>query len=184
MQKSMAYDHPTYIARKDAQLGATAAGAAALSEKFVAFTALTIFAVVANIIATGSSTYGPGWNGTATVAKAVGAQTFSVIRVMNTALPGVTPSLSTATYGPFIASLYDGTSTNTQTNSSKPGFSNYVQLSGTATTGTAQAGASAADGGFNVNQGDVLYVVQGSDATATAAYALEYGVTPLASVTN
>lgn len=183
-QKSMSYDHPAYLARNCAQLGLTAAGAGATTEKFIACQANTIYSVMCTVVASGTSTYGPGWNGTATVAKAVGAQTFSVIRVLNTAAPGATPALSTATYGPFISSLFDGTLTNTQTNSSKPGYSNYVQLSGTATTGTAQAGAAAADGGIQVNAGDQVYVVQGTDATFTAVYSLEFSITPLASITN
>jgi hypothetical protein len=182
--KSMGYDHATYITRVAANLGATTAGAAAVSAKFVAFTALNIFAVAATAVAMGSSTYASMWNGTATIATGVGAQTFSVIRTMNNAAAGASPSLSTATYGPFMLSLYNGTATATQTNSALPGFVNYVQLYGTATTGTAQAGSAAANGGIAVNQGDTLYVVQGSDATATACYSLEYSVTPLAAVSN
>lgn len=181
--KNMAYDHPTYITRNAVVLGSTTAGANATTSKFVAWSALQIFAVQANCVATGSSTYSTLWNGTATIAQAVGAQTFSVIRVMNTAAVGANPSLSTATYGPFLLSNYNGTATATQTQSSLPGFANYIPLYGTATTGTAQQYAAASTGGFSVNQGDALWVVQGTDATATGAYVLEYAVQPLANVT-
>lgn len=181
--RNMSYDHPAYVARLTHSLGAVAAGASAVTGKFIAFTAMNIFAVVATAVATGTSTYASQWNGTATIATSVGGQTYSVIRITNNAALGATPSLSTATYGPFALSLFDGTTTNTQTNSAKPGFTNVVPLYGTATTGTAQAGSAAAQGGFNINQGDQLYVVQGTDATAVGAYALEYGITPLSSVT-
>lgn len=184
--RNMAYDHPTYITRQAVQLGATTAGASAQTEKFAAFTNLTIFACTATVLATGTSTYASLWNGTATIATGVGAQTWALIRVFNTATAGATPATGTATYGPYMLSLFDGTTTNTQTNSAKPFFTNYVQLyntSGTA-TGAVQAGTNSGNGGFQVNAGDLLYVVQGTDATATATYQLEFQVTPLASVSN
>lgn len=180
--KNMAYDNATYVTRQVAGLGATTAGASATSAKFIAFTALNIFSVTATAVAMGSSTYSALWNGTATVPVSVGGQTFSVIRLMNNAAAGVAPSLSTATYGPFSLSLYNGSATTT--NSAAPGFTNVVALSGTGTTGSLQTGSNTASGGFTVNQGDQLYVVQGTDATATAGYALEFSVTPLANVTN
>ena len=182
--KNMSYDHPAYQVRLAHNLGLTAAGASALTNKFCAFTSLLIQSVTASIVATGTSTYASMWNGTATVATGVGAQTFAVIRITNTAAAGATPSLSTATYGPFMASLFDGTTTNTQTNSAKPGFSNNVALYGTATTGVAQGSiAPTAGGGFSVSQGDLVYVVQGTDATSVANYTLEYSIVPLANVT-
>ena len=184
--RSMAYDHPTYITRQVIPLGATTAGASAATEKFAAFTSLTIFACTASVLATGSSTYASLWNGTATIATGVGAQTWALVRVFNTATAGATPALGTATYGPFMLSLFDGTTTNTQTNSSKPFFTNYVQLYNTngTSTGAVQAGSNSGNGGFVVNAGDIVYVVQGTDATATATYSLEYQVTPLATVSN
>lgn len=182
--RSMGYDHPTYTTRQQAQLGATTAGASAASAKFVAFANLTINALTATTIAMGTSTYASLWNGTATIATAVGAQTAYVYRVINNAAAGASPSLSTATYGPFLLSLYNGTATATQTNSSLPGFTNIVPLYGTGTTGQLQAGSATSTGGFTVNQGDIIYVGQGTDATATAAYALDFNVTPLAAVSN
>lgn len=185
--RNMMYDSPVYVARQMIPLGVTAAGAAAVTSKFIAFANLLVFSITATQIAVGSSTY-TGWNGTATV-TAVGADTFSVIRVFNTNTAlGTSPGLGTATYGPFVSSLYNGTQTGTQTNSSLPGYSVNVPLSGTATgtgtvTGQMQAGSAAATGGFPVNQGDQLYIVRGTDTTATANFALEYAVAPFANVT-
>lgn len=183
--RNMGYDNPTYVARQQLSLGATSAGAAATTSKFIAFANLLIFSITATVTTVGSSTY-TGWNGTATV-TAVGAETFSVIRVFNTASPGVAPVLGTATYGPFVASLYNGTATGTQTNSANAGYTNNVTLSGTSTgtnttTGQMQAGSATATGGFPVNQGDQLFVVQGTDASAVVNYSLEYCVAPLANV--
>lgn len=184
--KNMAYDHPSYITRNVLQLGSTVAGAAAVTEKFTAFTGLTIFSCTAGVLATGTSTYASLWNGTATIATAVGAQTWSLVRVFNTAAAGASPALGTATYGPFVLSLYNGTATATQTNSSLPFFANTVQLYNPTGTGTGQqqAGTNTGNGGLNVNAGDIVYVVQGTDATATASYTLEFQITPLANVSN
>ena len=181
--KNMAYDHPAYINRLAHAFAPAAAGASAVSPKFVAFTALTIFAIAATLVTSGGTSTYTAWNGTATV-TAIGAQTYSLIRIFNTAAAGLTPALGTATYGPFVISKYDGTSTNTQTNSTAAGISGYVQLFNANGTSTAQvqAGTNTGNGGFQVNQGDQLYVVQGTEATAIGAYSLEYGLTPLANV--
>lgn len=170
----MSYDHPSYLARLTHAFGQNAAGASTNFGKFLAFANLTVFAVNVGLITSGTSTY-TQWNGTATV-TAINGDSFNVLRVSNTATAGATPSLSTATYGPFAVSLYNGTSTGTQT--TVAGVSNYIPLSGTATTGQAQAGTATANGGFTVNQGDFLYIVRGTDATAVSAYSLEYAVTP------
>jgi hypothetical protein len=177
--KNMGYDHAAYIARLSHSFGANTAGAAWVTGKFIAFTALTVFAVNATLVTLGSSTH-TAWNGTATTTSILSGQ-YSVIRIMNTAAAGATPALSTATYGPFSIALYNGTATGTQTNAA--GFTNNVALSGTATTGTAQAGSNTATGGFTVNQGDQLYIVGGTDASIVAGFSLEYGVTPLSNVT-
>jgi hypothetical protein len=182
-QANMSYDHPQYLVRQSVGFAALTPGSAATSSKFIAFANLQIKSVTATLTTSGGTSTTTAWNGTATV-TAVGAQTYSVIRIGNIAAAGSTPSLSTATYGPFALSLYNGTSTGTQTNSTATGLTNNVALYGTATTGTAQAGTNNGAGGFSVNQGDQLYIVQGTEATATGAYALEYSVTPLASVTN
>jgi hypothetical protein len=177
--KNMAYDHPGYITRMQHAYPALAAGANGTTSKFVAFTALTIFSITAAVVAVGSSAY-TLWNGTATVTSA-SADTVQLIRIMNNAAPGAAPSMSTATYGPFAVAPYNGTATATQT--SAVGVVLNIPLFGTATTGQAQAGSNTAPGGINVNQGDQIYILRGTDATAITGVAIEYGVQPLANVT-
>lgn len=171
--KSMGYDHAAYLARLSHGYGQNAAGASTNFGKFVAWAGLTIFAVNAVLATAGTSTY-TAWNGTATC-TAINGDSFSLIRVTNTATAGATPALSTSTYGPYALSLYNGTSTATQT--ALAGVSNYIPVSQTG------AAAATAAGGFTVNQGDTLHIVRGTDATAVSAFSIEYGVTPLANVT-
>ena len=157
--------------------------ASGATSKFVAFAAMTVFALCASQVTAGSSTSTATlYNGTATV-TAINVDTVSLIHVMNNAAAGATPSLTTATHGPFAVSLYNGTATGTQTNVA--GFTNIIPLNGTATTGAAQTGAGLAPytGGFSVNQGDQLYIQRGTDASSVLALSLEYGITPLANVT-
>jgi hypothetical protein len=177
--KSMMYDNPAYLARIGHSLGVVAAGSGALTAKFIAWAALTIFSVTATLLTAGTSTY-TLWNGTATVTS-INGQTLNVIRIFNTAAAGAAPAMATATYGPFVIAGYNGTATGTQT--SAIGVTVNVALSGTG-TGAVQAGAAAAAGGFPVTQGDQLYCVTGTDATAVSNYTLEYGIQPLASVTS
>lgn len=174
-QKSMAYDHPAYLVRMSQQFGQNAAGAGSATqfEKFVAYANLTIFSVTAALLTAGTSTY-TAWNGTATC-TAINGDQFSLIRITNTAATGATPALSTTTYGPYAVSLYNGTSTATQTNVA--GFQNNIALSQTG------IGSNTANGGFTVNAGDQLYIQRGTDATAVTAFAMEYAITPLANVT-
>lgn len=172
--KNMAYDHAAYLARLAHGYGQNAAGASTAFGKFVAFTSLTIFSINAVLATAGTSTY-TAWNGTATT-TAINGDSFSLIRVTNTAAAGATPALSTSTYGPYALSLYNGTSTGTQTNVA--GVYNNVALSG-----TGGAAAPTANGGISVSQGDTLHIVRGTDATAVAAYSIEYGITPLSNVT-
>lgn len=183
--KSMIYDNAAYVARLSHAFAPPAAGISAVTSKFVAFANLLIFSLTATLVTSGGTSTYTSWNGTATV-TAIGAQTFSLIRIFNTATPGATPALGTATYGPYVASLYNGTATGTQTNSTATGFTVNVALSAgtnTAGTGAIQTGSNTAPGGFPVNQGDQLYVVQGTEATAILGCAMEYAIQPLASVT-
>jgi hypothetical protein len=177
--KSMIYDNPAYVARMQHAYPALAAGASGNTSKFVAFAALTLFSITAAVVAVGTSTY-TLWNGTATV-TGVAADSVQLVRIMNNAAPGAAPSMSTATYGPFAIAPYNGTATATQTNA--VGVVLNIPLSGTGTTGQIQAGSNAATGGISVNQGDQIFIVRGTDATAVTGLALEYGVTPLANVT-
>jgi hypothetical protein len=181
--KNMAYDHPAYLARAAHVFPALAAGASGATSKFAAFANLMVYGLVATQVAVAASTSTATlYNGTATV-TAISADTVSVIHVMNGAAAGATPSLTTATHGPFVVSLYNGTATGTQTGLA--GFTNLIALNGTGTTGQVQAGAGTSPytGGFAVNQGDQLYVQRGTDASSVLALALDYAVAPLASVT-
>ena len=172
--KSMAYDHPTYLARTVLAAPAAAAGAST-SQKFVAWTNLTVYSVTATLLATGSSTYTGQWNGTATATGAL-ADSFALFRVYNTAAVGATPALATQTWGTYCVTLYNGTSTATQTNN--PGFTNFYNIGGTGASGSVTA-----TGGVNINQGDQLFITRGTDATCVTAFAIEVAPTPLASIT-
>ena len=178
--KNLAYDDVAYLARFPHAFPALAAGANGATSKFVAFQQMQVFALTAAITTAGTST-STLWNGTATVTN-INGDTASVIRIQNTAAQGAAPVLSTSTYGPFAISQYNGTATGTQTNAAGAWCS--IALTGTATTGNAQAGApSPTTGGFVINQGDQLYVQRGTDATAVTAFALEVGLAPFANVT-
>lgn len=168
-QKSMAYDNAAYIARLSHGFGQNAAGASTNFGKFVAFTALTLFAIEAAASVASTSTQ-TAWNGTGTVVNINGDQ-FNLIHVINGA------AVSTTTHGPF--SLSTGTSTTTST----IGSITRVQLSGTGTTGNVQGGASV-DGGVLVNAGDTLHILRGTDATAVSVFAIEYDITPNALISN
>jgi hypothetical protein len=169
-QKSMAYDHAAYLARITHAFGQNAAGASTNFSKFVAFTNMVCFSIMAAAITAGTSTQTQA-NGTGTVVNVNGDQ-FNLIHVINGA------TVSTATHGPF--SLSTGTSTTTTT----AGIFTRVQLSGAGVTGNVQAGLSAADGGIVVNPGDTLHILRGTDATAVSAYALELAIAPLSNVSN
>lgn len=171
-QKSMSYDHPAYEARLEHAFGQNAAGASTAFSKFVAFAALTVFGLHAFLITAGTSTY-TAWNGTATT-TAITGDSLSLIKVTNTSTTN-TPALSTSTFGPYALSLYNGTSTGTQTTVAGA-FNQYV------ISGTGGAGSNTG-GGISVNPGDTLHVVRGTDATAVIAVAMEYGLTPLANIT-
>jgi hypothetical protein len=172
--KNMAYDHAAYIARLGHSFGINTAGASTAFSKFVAFTGLTIFSINANLVTAGTSTI-TAWNGSATTISLNG-DSYSMIRVQNTAAAGATPAMSTATYGPYALSIYNGTATQTQT--SVAGFTNYVPISG-----TGGIAAPTVAGGLSINQGDTIHIVRGIDATAVSGFTMEYGITPLANVT-
>lgn len=169
LTRNMAYDHPGYLARLSHGFGQNAAGASTNFGKFVAFAALQVFSINAAAITAGTSTQ-TQWNGTGTVVNVNGDQ-FNLIHVINGA------AVTTATHGPF--SLSTGTATTTTT----AGIWTTVALSGTGTSGNVQAGTNTSTGGISVNAGDTLHILRGTDATAVSAFALEYSVQPLASVT-
>ena len=174
-QKNMAYDHAAYIARLSHGFGQNAAGASTAFSKFIAFAQLQVFAVTATLITAGTST-STLWNGTATVTN-INGDSFNLIQISNSAAIGATPVLTTNTHGPYAISLYNGTATGTQTNVA--GAFVTVAMG----TNTGAGSPTPTTGGFTANQGDQLYILRGTDATAVSGFALEYGVVPLASVT-
>lgn len=167
--KSMAYDHPAYIDRKQGFESIMTAGSGGLGLKFVAFAALSLFALHALVTTAGTSTATATVNGTATVH--INAQALNVIVIQNTASAGVAPSLSTSTIGPLYADqLYaNGTYTG--------GIGAYASLPLNTATGSAGLG------GLQVPEGAQFYVVSGTDATAVALTAIDYQIQPLAQVT-
>lgn len=176
--KNMGYDHPAYIARLSHGFGQNAAGASTAFGKFAAFAALTVFAVDAVGITNGTSTY-TAWNGTKTVV-AINGDSFSLIRVFNTnTSPISAPTLATSTYGPYALALGTNTATLTGTDTTT-GAAGVLNSVGVSQTGAA---AATANGGISINAGDTLHIVRGTDATAVSAFAIEYGITPLANVT-
>lgn len=178
-QRQVAYDHPATVVRMTHAFGQNTAGASTNFSKFVAFTAMQVYAIQAAAITAGTSTQ-TQWNGTGTVVNINGDQ-FHLIHVFN--VGGVigtstTTAVSTTTHGPFSLSTGTGTVT------SAAGATTRVQLYGTAVTGNVQAGSNSADGGVAVAQGDTLHILRGTDATAVSAFALELGVQPNANFSS
>lgn len=172
LQKSAAYDSPTYLSRPTFNT-VTAAGSGGVSGSFVAHANLLLYGLTAYTTTAGTSTYTATqyYNAGGTSATVhVAASQLSLIRITNTAGTGVAPSLSTSTIGPFyIDTLYaNGTATG------QIGATQTVALN--TTTGTAGLG------GLAVLQGDRFYVVNGTDASSVNQISIEYQVLPGANV--
>ena len=153
--KNMAYDHAAYLVRSQHQPSAQVAGASKTYDKFAAFTALTVFSIGATCVTAGTSTY-TAWNGTATVTTTGTGDTLTGFKVSGT---------TTSTYGPYALDAAAGSFRRIQ----------IFQ------TGVA---AATTDGGVSLAQGDLFYVQRGTDATAVQIPCIEYGVAPLASISN
>ena len=175
--KSMAYDNPAYISRGNFN-GVMTAGSGGVSAKFVAFANLLLFSLTTNTITAGTSTFTGGLVGgpsgvNATTGVAVAATQLSLIRITNTASAGATIALSTTTIGPFtVGGVFlgaGGTATN------QVGANNIFALNTTAGT--------AGFGGVAINQGDQIFVVNGTDLTAVELVSIDYQVLPGAAVT-
>lgn len=153
--KSMAYDHPAYLARMQNQFDAQVAGASKSYSKFVAFTAMHVFSILTNTVTAGTSTY-TAWNGTATVTTTGTGDTITGFKLSGT---------TTSTYGPFA-------------NDAAAGGVRRYQLSGTG------AGSNTTDGGIALAQGDLFWVARGTDATAVVVPCFEYGIDPGVVISN
>lgn len=147
--RSMAYDHPTYLAHHTHQYDAQVAGASKAYGKFLAYTDLKVLTINVTTITAGTSTY-TAWNGTATVTTTGTGDTIAGIKVSGT---------TTSTYGPYAL------------DSAAAGY-RKIQISGTG------AGAPAADGGVSLAAGDTFHVVRGTDATAVQVPCIEYVFSP------
>ena len=173
--KSAAYDNAAYLARGTFAT-ITAAGASGVSAKFVAHANLLLFGLTAFTTVASTSTYtatqyynyGGTTNTSATIH--VAASQLNLIRITNTASVGVAPSLSTSTIGPFyIDTLYaNGTATG------QIGATQTVSLN----TSTGTAGL----GGLSINQGDQIYVVNGTDTSGVNLVTIDYQILPGANV--
>lgn len=188
--RSVMYDEAPAVARLAAPLAANTAGAASTSGKFYAWAALTLFGVTFNTITAGTSTYTA--SGTATSP----ATQMSAIYITNTNTTGTAVTLGTNTFGPFTiggtgplgsnVGFLQGFGGGAAGGYTGPyalntlGGTNTTQVVGLNTLtsgypGNAQVGV----GGINVNPGDVLYFVMGTDATAVIQPTLQYGLTPV-----
>jgi hypothetical protein len=170
----MAYDNAAYIARGQFAT-VTAAGSGGVSAKFVAHANLLLFGLNAFTTVAGTSTYTAtqyyNYSGSSTSATVhVNASQLSLIRITNTASVGVAPSLSTSTIGPFyVDTLFaNGTATG------QIGATAQVSLN----TSTGTAGLN----GLSINQGDQIYVVNGTDTSSVNLITLDYAVLPLSNV--
>ena len=172
--KNMAYDNAAYIAR-GAFTTVMTAGSGGVSGKFVAHANMLLFGLNAYTTTAGTSTYTATqyytYSGSSTSATVhVNASQLSLIRITNTAAAGVAPSLSTSTIGPFyVDTLFaNGTATG------QVGAIAQVALN----TSTGSAGLN----GLAINQGDQIYVVNGTDTSSVNLITIDYSVLPLANV--
>lgn len=157
---------PSFVTRQAAFLGATAAGSAGVTSKFVAHAALLLFSLNTYQTVLGTSTYTQTVGGTATGTATLSGQQLSLIVIQNTSTTS-TVALSTATVGPFLAGG--------QGTAAQVGGSNQFALN--TTTGTAGYG------GYPIPQGSQFYVVSGTDATAVNLVTVDYQVQSQAPLT-
>jgi hypothetical protein len=187
--RTLAYDNPTYVTRQSYAVTANSAGSGNATGKFYAWAQTTVYGVTFQQTALATSTYTV--NGTATTS----CQALYALFVTNTSTSATitlaTTTLGAAASGPFFISGTGtpGTNVNVAGLGGLGGFYRYAinTLGGTNTTmpwgtvtytsGYPGSGA-AGQGGLYMNPGDVLYFVNGTDATGTTLATIEYSVAP------
>lgn len=172
--KNMSYDHPDYQTRGVFNSIMTA-GSGGVSGKFVAHAALLLFGLNVYTTIAGTSTYTNTqyYNNAGTnTSQTVHANTtqLSLIRITNTAAFGVAPALSTTTIGPFTVDVPYANGTGTG------GVGAVAQFALNTSTGTAGLN------GVAINQGDQIFVVNGTDATHVGLISIDWQAAPLANV--
>lgn len=205
--RQFAYDNPNALVRQAFLQGVTTAGANGLPAspaKFVAWTNMILFGVSFATVVAGTSTYTV--NGT----QLNPAYAASLVYITNTNTTGTAISLSTTTMANFA--VVAGTALNTVAQPNIIGYSpciaggaagpyavntlggtNTSQVWGTNTFVTTAAAAGQTQvgypggqnigmGGLPLNIGDIVYVQNGTDTTATFFATLHYAINPVGGV--
>lgn len=192
--RSIAYDNPNAAVRQGAQLAANSAGSGSTSGKFNAWAAMRVWGVHFEVTTPGTSTY--------TVAGTATAQAtqMSAIYITNTNTAGGV-TLATTTVGPFTIGGTTTAGTNVNVGGvgglaggyqgpyalNTLGGTNTTQAWGTQTFSSAAFPTGAPGvgfGGLPLNVGDVLYFVNGTDATAVIVPTLQVSVDPSANLVS
>jgi hypothetical protein len=198
--RNVSYDNATAVARQAAQLAANSAASGSVSGKFYAWASLVVWGVTLVTSTAGTSTYTVSGSATSPATQV------SAIYITNTNTTGTAVTLGTTTIGPFtlggtgtaganapvggqgggLAGGYNGPyalNTLGGTNTSLTwGTNSYIAAPGTATGAQIQVGTPGGQnvglGGLPMNPGDVLYFVNGTDATAVFVPIIQYSVAP------
>lgn len=182
--RTLAYDNPSYFVRQSSQL-TTVTASGGLSSKFYAFAQLQLYGVTAHTLTAGTSTYTV--NGTTTAQ----ATQWNLIHIYNTS--STTVSLATDTVGPFTIGGTATTGANVSVGGiggvaggyqgpfcvNTMGGTNTTQTwGGTTFTQSPAGGGNAGIGGMPLAVGDVVYIVHGTDTTASVLPVLQYSIQP------
>jgi len=163
-QKNVSYDNAVSIARQYVTLPVSAAGASGTFGKYYARGNETVWGAWGMQVTAGTSTYTTTnsfvSNGTSTTA--VNTNTAATL-VQAYRVSGTT----TTTWSTFVVAAANGAN-------------GAVALQNFTATGTAANGT----GGTNLVAGDLIYMLNGTDATAVSLPMWEMSVTPLANVTG
>jgi hypothetical protein len=170
--KQAAYDNAVYLARSLLQQPVSVAGAAGTMGAIYCPTALTVYGVAAWAVVAGTAA------GTVTVTNsstAAGTGGFTAVSIVSGTKAAI-----------LNAYRVSGTATTTYANALIIGTANFITTQTTLSGGTLVTTASQsnvagyaalANGGVNCSAGDQLYVLEGTDATATSIMAWEVGYT-------